>query len=67
MSQTERIPFEQALQRLQHIVEQLEDEQLDLETSITLYEEGVTLSKQCASYLDNVKMRIEKVNQPDSV
>lgn len=65
MSETERIPFEQALQRLQHIVEQLEDEQLELETSITLYEEGVILAKQCSSYLDNVKLRIEKVNQSE--
>lgn len=65
MSQTEKIPFEEALKRLQHIVEQMEDEHLDLETSVSLYEEGVTLSKQCAAYLESVKLRIEKVNQPD--
>lgn len=66
MTEKERLPFEEALKRLQFIVEQMEDDQLDLEKSISLYEEGVLLSKQCASYLDDVKLRIEKVNQSDS-
>lgn len=63
MAEKERLQFEDALKRLQYIVEQMEDDNLDLEKSITLYEEGVLLSKQCASYLEDVKLRIEKVNQ----
>jgi exodeoxyribonuclease VII small subunit len=66
MEEKERLDFEQALKRLQHIIEQLEDDSLSLETSINLYEEGVALSKQCATYLEDVKLRIEKVNQTDS-
>lgn len=67
MEEKERFDFEQALKRLQHIIEQLEDDSLSLETSINLYEEGVALSKQCATYLEDVKLRIEKVNQTDSL
>lgn len=63
MAEKERLQFEDALKRLQYIVEQMEDDNLDLEKSISLYEEGVLLSKQCASYLEDVKLRIEKVNQ----
>lgn len=66
MEEKERLDFELALKRLQHIIEQLEDDSLSLETSINLYEEGVALSKQCATYLEDVKLRIEKVNQTDS-
>ncbi|TNE70366.1 exodeoxyribonuclease VII small subunit [bacterium] len=66
MSETERLDFEEALKRLQHIIEQLEDDSLNLEKSINLYEEGVALSRQCATYLEDVKLRIEKVNQTDS-
>ena len=47
--------FEQRLKRLEQIVEQLERGDISLEDSITMYEEGILLSREC----------LEKLNQAD--
>jgi exodeoxyribonuclease VII small subunit len=44
--------FEQAMERLQSIVEELEGGTLSLEESIARYEEGVRLSKRLTTTLD---------------
>ncbi|WP_445664174.1 exodeoxyribonuclease VII small subunit [Fodinibius sp. AD559] len=61
MSEKERPSFEQALQRLEDIVNQLEDESISLEKSIDLYEEGIKLSKICTETLEEAELRIKKV------
>jgi exodeoxyribonuclease VII small subunit len=61
MSKKERPSFEEALQRLEDIVNQLEDESLSLEKSIDLYEEGIKLSKICTDTLEEAELRIKKV------
>jgi exodeoxyribonuclease VII small subunit len=55
--------FEEALTRLEEIVESLDDESLSLEKSIELYEEGILLSKQCTKTLEEAELRIEKVHE----
>ncbi len=55
--------FEKALSRLEMIVEKLDDEDLSLEDSIALYEEGIALSKKCTETLEGAVLRIEKVNE----
>ena len=47
--------FEQSLKRLEQIVEQLERGDISLADSITMYEEGILLSREC----------LEKLNQAD--
>jgi len=59
----EEISFEDALARLEEIVEALDDESLSLEKSIALYEEGITLSRQCSNTLEEAELRIERVNE----
>ena len=54
-------PFEQALGRLETIVEELESGQLTLEESIARYEEGMRLSRGLAQTLDEAEKRIEKL------
>ncbi|MDZ7680942.1 MAG: exodeoxyribonuclease VII small subunit [Fodinibius sp.] len=61
MSKKERPSFEEALKRLEEIVEKLEDESISLETSIELYEEGIELSKHCTETLEEAELRIQKV------
>lgn len=61
MSEKERPSFEHALQRLEDIVNQLEDESISLEKSIDLYEEGIKLSKICTETLEEAELRIKKV------
>lgn len=62
MSEQERIPFEEALKKLETIVTKLQDGSVSLEESVKLYEEGITLSKNCSSILEEAELRIEKVN-----
>ena len=53
--------FEQALERLETIVEELEGGALSLENSIARYEEGVKLSRQLGRTLDEAERRIERL------
>lgn len=53
--------FEQALQRLEQIVYQLEQGQLSLEDSVKAFEEGTHLSAQCEKMLAEAKAAIVKV------
>ena len=62
MADKERLSFEEALNKLESIVEQLEDEEITLEDSVKLYEEGVRMSKFCTEILEQAELRIEQVN-----
>ena len=53
--------FEQALERLETIVDELEGGALSLEDSIARYEEGVRLSRQLGRTLDEAEKRIERL------
>lgn len=51
--------FEDQLQRLEEIVGVLEAGTLPLDESLRIFEEGVTLARGCAHYLDTAERRIE--------
>jgi len=53
--------FEKSLTRLESIVSRLEDGDLPLEESLTLFEEGVGLVKQCSHRLDEAEQRVERL------
>jgi exodeoxyribonuclease VII small subunit len=53
------IKFEDALLRLEQIVDRLEAGNLPLDESLTVFEEGVGLARRCARYLDDAEKRIE--------
>lgn len=53
--------FEQALERLETIVEELEAGSLSLEESLARYEEGVRLSRRLTLSLDQAEKRIERL------
>ncbi len=55
------VPFEAALERLEHVVEALEGGSLTLEDSLARYEEGVKLSRRLTQKLDEAEKRIEKL------
>lgn len=67
MSEKEHPGFEEALTRLETIVDKLEDDSISLEESITLYEEGVELSKICSQTLEEAELRIEKVAEKHGI
>lgn len=53
--------FEQNLTRLEEISKLLESENLGLDESIALYEEGIKLSKLCISKLKKAELKITKL------
>ncbi len=53
--------FEDSLNRLEKIVESLEQGQVPLDDALKLYEEGIQLSKACAEKLKAAEMRIKKL------
>ena len=60
------ITFEDALQRLEQLVDQLEAGKLGLEESLKVFEEGVGLARHCARYLDEAEKRIELLTRDES-
>ena len=50
--------FEDALTKLESLAEQIERGEIGLEESITKYEEGMALVKQCRDILSRAEMRV---------
>ncbi len=57
----ENLSFEEALSRLEAIVQQLERGDVPLERSIDLYSEGDRLRAQCQQRLEAAQARIEAI------
>ncbi len=55
--------FEESYSRLEKILEKLESEDVTLEDTIKLYEEGLTLTKFCYEQLNNAELRIKEINK----
>ncbi len=56
-----KLSFSEAMDKLNSIVEKLDDSTLPLEQSIALFEEGLSLSKQCQKELKQFENRINKI------
>ncbi|QGT98966.1 Exodeoxyribonuclease VII small subunit [Candidatus Syntrophocurvum alkaliphilum] len=57
----EKISFEEALQKLEAIVDKLESGELELQEALKLFEEGVRLSVYCQSELKATDYKISKL------
>ncbi|KPJ59835.1 MAG: hypothetical protein AMJ46_09375 [Latescibacteria bacterium DG_63] len=53
--------FEQALERLETLVDTLERGNLSLEESIAYFEEGTQLIKECAEKLEAAEAKLQKL------
>ncbi len=53
------IKFEEALKKLEKIVEDLEKGELSLDDALKKYQEGLELSRACAQRLDSAKKKID--------
>lgn len=63
MAEKERLGFEEALRQLESVVEKLNDQDISLEESVRLYEEGIRLSKICSETLENAALKIEQIDK----
>ena len=59
MARKPKIRFEEALQKVEGIVEQLESGELRLDDSLAKYEEAVAAIKECYQILQDAEKRIE--------
>lgn len=53
--------FESAFQKLEGIVGKLENEEISLDESLKLFEEGVSLSRFCHAKLEEIEKKIETI------
>lgn len=56
-------PFEEALQKLETVVEAMEADDLPLETLLAKYEEGVRLVKLCQEKLADAELKIQQLEK----
>lgn len=59
----EAVPFEEALQKLEAIVEAMESGDLPLETLLAKFEEGTRLVKLCQAKLEEAEVKIQKLEK----
>ncbi len=60
---TAKSTFEKKLNRLEEISVLLESEDIGLEEAITLYEEGIGLSKECMAALKHAEIKITELKE----
>ena len=55
--------FEHSLKRLEEIVESLEDGNVALDDALKLYEEGISISKQCVEKLNSAELKLKRLSK----
>ncbi len=60
-NQLEKLNFEEAYNKLEETVQKLEAGNLPLAEALALYEQGMTLAKQCGLQLDNAELSIKSL------
>jgi exodeoxyribonuclease VII small subunit len=60
---TDNLPFEEALKRLEAIVEAMESQDLPLESLLARFEEGTQLAKVCQAKLADAELKIQKLEK----
>jgi exodeoxyribonuclease VII small subunit len=56
-------PFEEALKKLEGIVEAMESSDLPLETMLARFEEGTRLVKACQTRLEEAELKIQQLEK----
>jgi len=58
----DEVPYEQLIEQLEAVVDQIEGGELGLEESIKGYEQGIELVKRARAILDRAEQRIVELN-----
>ena len=59
----EEMPFEEALKKLEIIVEAMESGDLPLETMLARFEEGTRLARHCQAKLEEAEAKIQQLEK----
>ncbi len=65
MSKKDEMTFDQAISSLEALVKMLESSDLPLEEAMNQYEQGVKLAAYCSKKLNEAKLKIEELKQPN--
>jgi exodeoxyribonuclease VII small subunit len=57
------VTFEASIERLEAIASRLEDEELDLDTALALFEEGVAELRAASAFLAEADTRLKQLNE----
>ena len=60
---SESLAFEEAVKKLEKIVEEMESGELPLESMLSRFEEGTRLVKVCQTKLEEAEMKIQKLEK----
>ena len=55
---SKKISFEETMSKLEEIATELKKGDLNLEESVSKFEEGMKLSKECSNFLEDAEKRI---------
>jgi exodeoxyribonuclease VII small subunit len=61
MTKKNTADFESSIKKLEAIVEKLEEGDLDLDTSLKSFEEGVALVKECQKIISEAELKVNKL------
>ena len=53
--------LESAMNRLKEILDKIENEKLNIDNSINLFEEGMKITKDCREILENAELKVQKI------
>ena len=57
--------FEQRIEKLEQLVEQLEQGDISLDESLKAFETGVSLTKSCLATLKNAELKVKQLDNLD--
>lgn len=67
MDTLENLSYEEAYQRLEEVIAQLESGELSLEQSVALYEQGQKLSAYCQNLLEKAELKIQQIDDAGTI
>ena len=63
MAGGKELPFEEALKKLESVVESMESDDLPLETLLARFEEGTQLARICQARLAEAELKIQQLEK----
>jgi len=66
MTDQNNLSFEEQMQRLEEIVEILDDGEAALDEMLALYEEGMKRSQYCRDYLEKAEQKVTVIQSQNS-
>ena len=62
-ARSDNLPFEEAMKRLESIVDAMESSDLPLEALLSQYEEGMKLARLCQAKIGDAELKIQQLEK----